>query len=288
MPFALRRRWRDIADSITEEQKRDITIEDVTEFVDKRARAANHPQFGNLGGSVSETRNRSTSSAIERKRKPTFTSTKLSYATHGETVHGNASEDSIIQKCILCTQQHWLSRCKAFREKSTQERLKFVREKGLCDNCLQVGHMAKSCPKESFCKVENCRVERKHSTFLHVKDDGEKLQGNVEPTPAQVTTNNGCINLVSLCSSTGAGTTQATGMPIVPVRVKAKDSSSRADVYAFLDPGSNTTFCTKRLINRLGVQGDEASLSLTMNNDNVQSVCTVVNLMVYDLQEKTQ
>ena len=88
MPFALRRRWRDIADSITEEQKRDITIEDVTEFVDKRARAANHPQFGNLAGSVSETRNRSTSSANERKRKPTFTSTNLSYATHGEKVHG--------------------------------------------------------------------------------------------------------------------------------------------------------------------------------------------------------
>ena len=287
LPFALRRRWRDIADSITEEQKRDITIEDVTEFVDKRARAANHPQFGNLAGSVSETRNRSASSAIERKRKPTFTSTKLSYATHGETMHGNASEDSKIQKCILCTQQHWLSRCKAFREKSTQERLKFVREKGLCDNCLQVGHMAKSCPKESFCKVENCRVGRKHSTFLHVKDDGEKLQGNVESTSAQVTTNNGCINRVSLCSSTGAGMTQATGMPIVPVRVKAKDSSSLVEVYAFLDPGSNTTFCTKRLINRLGVQGDEASLSLTtMNNDNVQSVCTVVNLVVYDLQEK--
>ena len=56
-------------------RKKDITIDDVTEFVDKRARATNHPQFGNLAGSVSETRNRSTSSAIERKRKPTFTTT---------------------------------------------------------------------------------------------------------------------------------------------------------------------------------------------------------------------
>ena len=35
------------------------------------------------------------------------------------------------------------------------------------------------------------------------------------------------------------------------------------------------------------MQGDEASLSLTtMNNDSVWSDCTVVNLMVYDLQEK--
>ena len=251
LPFALRRRWRDVADSITEEQKRDKTTEDITEFVDKRARVTNHPQFGHLKESISETRNRSMSSATERKRKPTFTTCKLSYAFHHETVHGNASKDSKIPKCILCTQQHWLSCCKAFRQKSKQERLKFVREKGLCDNCLQVGHMAKSCPKESFCKVENCKVGRKHSTFLHVKDDGEKLQGNIESTSMQVTTNNGCINRVSLCSSTGAGTTQATGMPIVPVQVKAKNSSSFVEVYAFLDPGSNTTFCTKRLINRL-------------------------------------
>ena len=103
----------------------------------------------------------------------------------------------------------------------------------------------------------------------------------------QVITNHGCINRVSLRSSTGAGTTQATGMPIVPIRVNAKDSSSLVDVYAFLDSGSNTTFSTKRLINRLGMQGDEDPLSLTtMNNENVQSDCTIVNLMVYDLQEK--
>ena len=65
LPFALRRRWHDITDSITKEQKRDVTIEDVTESVDKRARAMNHTQFGNLAGSVLETRNRSMSSMIE-------------------------------------------------------------------------------------------------------------------------------------------------------------------------------------------------------------------------------
>ena len=147
---------------------------------------------------------------------------------------GNASEDRNIRKCILCTQQHWLLRCRAFREKATQERLKFEHKKGLCDNCLQVGHMAKSCPKESFCKVEDCRVGRKHSTLLHVKDDREKLQGNIELTLMQVTTTNSCIRWVSLCSSTGAGTIQATGMPIVPVWVKVKDSSSVVEVYAIL------------------------------------------------------
>jgi len=97
------------------------------------------------------------------------------------------------------------------------------------DNCLQVDHIAKSYPEESFCKVENCRIWRRNSTFLHIKDDGEKLLGNIESLSTQVTTTNSYINRVSLCSSTGAGRTQGTGMPIVPVQVKVKDYSSPVD-----------------------------------------------------------
>lgn len=40
-----------------------------------------------------------------------------------------------------------------------------VRQKGLCDNCLTRGHRARNCPKEGFCKVQDCKT--KHTTFLH-------------------------------------------------------------------------------------------------------------------------
>ena len=46
MPFNLRARWRDVADDITEVKKREITIEDVSSFIESKARAANHPIFG--------------------------------------------------------------------------------------------------------------------------------------------------------------------------------------------------------------------------------------------------
>ena len=78
---------------------------------------------------------------------------------------------------------------------------------------------------------------------MHIKDDGEKLLGNIESLSTQVTTMNGYINRVSLCSSSGAGTTQGTGMPIVPVQVKVNDYSSPVEVYGFLVPGLNTMFC---------------------------------------------
>ena len=115
-------------------------------------------------------------------------------------------------------------------------------------NCPQFGHIAKSYPEESFCKVEICRIGGKHLTFLHIKNDGEKLLGNIESLSTQVTTKNGYINRVSLCCSTSAGMTQGTGMPTVPVQVKAKDYSSPVEVYTFLGPRFNTTFCTKPLI----------------------------------------
>ena len=79
---------------------------------------------------------------------------------------------------------------------------------------------------------------------MHIKDDGEKLLGNIESLSTQVTTMNGYINRVSLCSSSGPGTTQGTGMPIVPVQVKVKDYSSPVEVYGFLGRGLNTMFCT--------------------------------------------
>ena len=87
-----------------------------------------------------------------------------------------------------------------------------------------------------------------------------------------------------MCSATGAGAS-ASGLAIVPVNVRAKGKERMFQTYAFLDPGSNTTFCTDKLIERLGATGRKALLSLTtMDSDNVKSESLVVNLEVSDLQ----
>ena len=84
-----------------------------------------------------------------------------------------------------------------------------------------------------------------------------------------------------MCSATGAGAS-ATGLAIVPVNVRAKGKKKIVQTYAFLDPGSNTTFCTNKLIECLGATGRKATLSLTtMKSDSL-----VVNLEVSDLQRR--
>jgi hypothetical protein len=45
------------------------------------------------------------------------------------------------------------------------------------------------------------------------------------------------------------------GLAVVPVKVRGKGGNKMVKTYAFLDNGSNTTFCTERLINRLGIEG---------------------------------
>ena len=87
-----------------------------------------------------------------------------------------------------------------------------------------------------------------------------------------------------MCSATGAGTS-ATGLAIIPVNVRAKGKEKMVQTYAFLDPRSNTTFCTDKLIERLGATGRKATLSLTtMDSDNVKSESLVVNLELSNLQ----
>ena len=87
-----------------------------------------------------------------------------------------------------------------------------------------------------------------------------------------------------MCSETGAGAS-ATGLAIVSVNVRATGKEKMVQTYAFPDPGSNTTFCTDKLIERLGATGRKAMLSFTtMDSDNVKSESLVIKLEVSDLQ----
>jgi hypothetical protein len=171
-----------------------------------------------------------------------------------------------------------------FKRETIQNRLKLVRKKGLCNNCLFNGHIARSCPKESFCKVSGCQA--KHSTFLHPKNvnrrdekslDEQSTEANDKETNQTEITGaqNGYVNTNnSRCDVIGAGVT-STGLAIVPVKVKCRNSDKTIVTYAFL-----------WLLKQLGAKGEETTLSLTtIQHENSPTECLVVNLEVFDLEE---
>ena len=48
LPYDLRKKWRNTADQISEDQGREIKFEDIVVFVEEEARAASHPVFGDI------------------------------------------------------------------------------------------------------------------------------------------------------------------------------------------------------------------------------------------------
>ena len=208
LPYAMRVKWRDNVDRIVERESRDVTIKDVNDFVTAKARAATHPVFGKISNDRS----------------------KLSKQHQKLQQHSKASGflvQSQSPNCPQCGSNHWLSRRDKFKKQSLEERQKFVRQKKLCNNCLSTGHFVRSCPKESFCKVDGCTS--KHSTFPHPKtkqptntgkneaEQDKKVPESENPEGNQTgSANNDYIK------SNRTSSSAVTGLAIVPVQVKAK------------------------------------------------------------------
>ncbi|XP_028402120.1 uncharacterized protein LOC114525110 [Dendronephthya gigantea] len=192
----------------------------------------------------------------------------------------------------------YISRVENPEKRVPSGRLKFVRKRGLCDNCLFQGHVAKSCPKPSFCKVAGCQF--KHSTYLHPRSGDSGVDKSCGPDSPNESTDrsgdegcanngarNGCVSATQTeCGVIGAGVS-TTGLPLVPVKVKCAGSFRVVLTYAFLDPGSNTTFCSNELLEQLGITGKKTTLSLTtLQNVQQTTRCSVTSLEVWDLNEE--
>ena len=81
------------------------------------------------------------------------------------------------------------------------------------------------------------------------KDQKEGEQKNTE----QSNTSDSCTTS-STCGLTGAGHCNGI-LPILPVKVKCSKGNTVIETYAFLDPGSTRTFCTRKLIGKLNMEG---------------------------------
>ena len=192
LPTAMRYKWRDVVDRIMEQERRDITINDVTSFVTSRVRAANHPVFGK----------------IDKERKERIDPDQRRPRPLG--IHPKNNTES---------------------KKTDQQ------------------------PKEEHGESEE---DSKSAHTAYVK--------------------------MSVKPNVSARSSSVTALAIVPVRVKAKGGSAFVETYAFLDSGSNTSFCTETLLKQLNASGSPTNLSLTtIQGENVPVQCSLVSLKVCNL-----
>jgi hypothetical protein len=82
------------------------------------------------------------------------------------------------------------------------------------------------------------------------------------------------------CGPTAADEMFKVALPIVAVRVKGQGQSQYINTHALLDPGSNKSFCSKGLLDQLGLEGTDTTLSLSTLNDGKESPSKAVALEV--------
>lgn len=174
LPLGLRLRWREGADVITESQEREITIGDKAEFVKTKARIVNHPVFGNIHANdgridVASTGSQKNQTTPKERKGSTFTAQVDTSNSQTDLPKGTSSPvpKKYDFKCLLCKTSPWMPCRELFIGKTLDERVKVVRSRGLCDNCLRPGYVAVFCPKKSYCQIAVFKIgHRKLSTFL--------------------------------------------------------------------------------------------------------------------------
>ena len=138
LPFSLRQKWREVADEITEAEAREVTIVDIADFVEKKARILTHPIFGDI---ISEPKSKS---VLDGKRPAAFAADADNPSSRTDD---DVSDDTLVLgprrptlSCPLCKATLWLSQCRELRRRNVSERYQIARGKELCYNCLIPGH----------------------------------------------------------------------------------------------------------------------------------------------------
>ena len=126
LPYYTRKRWRVVADNITEDEEREITLRDVTRFVDRQARIVNHPVFDNIsadydyaGKKIRNEKLKGTSSATQAEKGNDDTKRRGNF--------GNVESPRPIKNCIVCNQAHTPEECSKFQAMSYEERVELVK-----------------------------------------------------------------------------------------------------------------------------------------------------------------
>lgn len=123
--------------------------------------------------------------------------------------------------------------------------------------------------------------------MLHVarEDDDETAKSSQKSITEDITTHETTHISAGTCGVTGAGKVSQV-LAIVPVCVKVKKSDRVIETYAFLDNGSQATFCTERLMRQFGSEGKKTQILLrTMGQEKVQPSYHLSSLEVCGVKE---
>lgn len=190
---------------------------------------------------------------------------KSSFKTSSSFTKAFASVDQSRQSyiCVICNENHKIYDCPSFKSKGLKERLVDVANYKLCTNCLRQGHPVNQC------RMGPCReCKKKHNSLLHPTnaDDSTNATTSNAASVVQFAENN--RNKYQILLSTAL------------VEVMNPSTKDKLKIRAMLDCGSQSTFITKSLKDKLSLKSNKiGSLKVigigNICTNNVLELCNV-------------
>ncbi|XP_030023064.2 uncharacterized protein LOC115442195 [Manduca sexta] len=150
----------------------------------------------------------------------------------------NAISQSI-RLCVVCNQNHRIYDCPTFKSKSVQDRRAEAQRHNLCSNCLREGHNVR------MCRLGPCReCKRKHNTLLH--------SPNLNTNEPKATIINENLSAHSSLVKQDIHPNQVL-LSTAMVRITNPRTKKNLIARALLDCGSQSSFITQSLMNRLSL-----------------------------------
>ena len=245
LPMHLRAKWTEQAGNIIEKDRKP-GFEDFLKFIQQRAKLVNNEFGTDMAYSMKTKSAKSERGGV--RREDNKKNGKLSSFAAGS---GGEQRDKRGQRtnCKACSEPHRIWRCEKFKRMELKEKQGLVNRKGLCNECLVKGHIAKNCPKTNFkCRVAECGAQ--HHTLLHrskdkaVEQEQEKREAKVDKEENgagnQEQSTNKEFNESVAAAVAGE---RRVCLGVIPVRVRSCDRAHEMETYALLDSGSEVTLC---------------------------------------------
>ncbi|XP_076810887.1 uncharacterized protein LOC143453439 [Clavelina lepadiformis] len=271
-------------ESITHETNRQIkmgkrpTFAHLLGFIEEKMHACNNIYGRTMARAKEEEKTNRVPKTRNLKTSRSYTSQAAVERSERKVDNLEISTRRSNKNCIVCQGEHPIWRCDQFQKKSIQDRRRLVRNSGLCFNCLGAGHRSTDCKMTKKCKTCN----KSHHSLLHVymqsTSEGEK--------PKEEKDSNDPVKPVeSFGIDTNHHGANNVRLKVVPVRAWGHNMRKPVECYAFLDEGSDTSFCSDRLSKQLGLQGPKVQLHISCINGEESQQSKMVSLSIQGLSE---
>lgn len=182
-------------------------------------------------------------------------------------------------KCIFCSDQHSIFKCKQFEKQSVSERYDWIKAKKLCVNCFGV-HKVQDCKSKYKCKT----CQSKHNTLIHFESRKSVEKPNISTN--MIATNH--VNTNNVPSITSLGTIQPKkGLLATAMVAVVAQNGDKILLRALIDEGSEGTFITSQAVQTLKLKMHQAAIDVTAIGETTRVTKHMVNLVILPRFEST-